>query len=156
MQNPTYVATGGKKNNRTVAEAVGAVRKMALVGIPSLGIVAIGSGGQIVEEMDFELNGIDPKLPANLEIRTSTGNGPDKDADGNEIENSVPDFGGYMNVDAVLDSVEKAANPIEAVKQLMAMAKPGVTDMEVSVAIDSLPGVAAAKQAAVLAAWKAA
>jgi hypothetical protein len=156
MQNPTYFAVGGKKNNRTVAEAVSAVRKLAIVGIPSLGIVAIGSAGQIVEELDFEANEINPKLPANLEIRVSAGNGPDKDAEGNEITNSVQDFGGFVNVDRVLDLIDKAPNAVEAIKQLISEAKPGITPDQLNSAIDNLPGVAAAKNAAVLAAWKSA
>jgi hypothetical protein len=156
QQNPIYVAPGGKPNNRTVEEAEIAVRKLRLVGIPSLGIIAEGTGGQRVEYFDFEANGINPKLPANLLIRTSAGNGPDKNEAGEEIENSVADHGSYMNVDRVLDAIKSAANAAEALAQLISEARPGIKPDQINAAIDSLPGVRLAKNEAVLAAWKAA
>lgn len=156
MQNPIYVATGGGKNNRTVAEAKNLERKLAVIGIPSLGIVADGSGGQRVELADFEANDINPAEPANLQIRTSFGNGPDKDADGNEIENSIADSGSFVNVDRVLDLLKVASDPVQAISQLLAQMQPGITDAQVNARLESIPGVAEAKRGAILKAWAAA
>ncbi len=140
-QNPIYIASGGKRNNRTLEEARSAEKKLALVGTKSLGIVAEGNGGQRVNEEDFEANDIDPALPANYLIRTSFGDGPDKDAEGNEIENSVSDQGEFQSVDKVLDAMESASDPIAGLKRLYGMTHVGVKDDELSVRIDNLPGV---------------
>lgn len=146
-QNQKYVAPGGGTNNRTVAEALAAVRLLNILGIPTLGIVAMAAAGQErVELADFEANGINPDLPANLQIRTSFGNGPD--GDGQE-ENSIADFGEYQNVDKVLDWRAAAQYPDQAAARLLATLKPGMTDSELQQALMRLPGVAKAFSAAV-------
>lgn len=150
MQNQKYVVTGGDKNNRTVAEAKIAVRLLAALGIPTLGIVAIAPGGQeIVELADFEAVGINPDLPANLEIRTSFGDGPDKNDAGEEIENSIADFGSFMSVDKTLDWRAAAQYPDLAAARLLASWKPGITAAEVQNHLMNLPGVAKAYGTAV-------
>ncbi len=145
MQNQKYVVTGGDKNNRTVVEAQLAGRLLAALGIPMLGIVAIAPGGQeIVELADFEAVGIDPLLPANLEIRTSFGNGPDLNEKGEEIENSIRDAGEFMSVDKVLDWRASAQYPDLAAARLLASWKPGITAAEIQNHLMNLPGVAKA------------
>jgi hypothetical protein len=156
MQNPIYVAIGGAKNNRTVEEARAAERKLALIGMPSLGIVAEGNGGQRVELQDFEANSINPLEPANLNIRTSFGNGPDKDSEGNEIENSIADNGSFVSVDAVLDLMKASPDVVTAISRLLSQMQPGISYPQVNARLESLPGVADAKRKAILKAWDAA
>ena len=150
MQNQKYVVTGGDKNNRTVAEARVAMRLLAALGIPALGIVAIAPGSQeVVELADFENVGINPDLPANLEIRTSLGNGPDKNEKGEEIENSIADHGEYMSVDKILDWRAADKYPDLAAAKLLATWKPGITPAETQTHLMNLPGVAKAYGTAV-------
>lgn len=146
-QNPLYVATG-KKNNRTVEEAHKAERILSATGTPALGIVAFGNGGQRVELADFEANDINPDLPLNLEIRTSWGNGPDKDANGEPIENSVADAGEFQNVDKILDTLETAPDAVSGLSRVINMTSVGLTGAALTARIDSLPGVSQAVEAA--------
>lgn len=153
MQNQKYVVTGGDRNNRTVAEAKLAGRLLAALGIPSLGIVAIAPGNQeIVELADFDTVGIKPELPANLEIRTSFGNGPDRNAAGEETENSIADHGSFMSVDKILDWRSAARHPDLAAAELLASWKAGINPVEIHARLMNLPGVAKAYGDAVAAA----
>ncbi len=149
MQNQKYVAAGGKKNNRTVAEARTIERKLAIIGMPSLGIVAEGSDGSRVELEDFDTNEINPMEPANLLIRQSVG-------DGSKEENSVPDHGEYVNVAKMSELIAKAANALVAIANILGQFRPGITNDEVNNVIESMPGVAEAKKTAVLKAWESA
>lgn len=149
-QNEKYVAPGGGKNNRTLAEGQKAAALLNALGIQTFGIVALAAGGgERVEAFDFEPNGIDPTLPANLAIRTSFGNGPD--GDGQE-ENSIADSGDFRSVDAVLDWRAAAQYPDEAARRLLSEVKPGLTYQEQTNALMNLPGVAKAFGSAVAAA----
>lgn len=149
-QNEKYVAPGGGKNNRTLAEGKKAVALLNVLGIQTFGIVALAAGGgERVEEADFEVNGIDSTLPANLEIRTSWGNGPDGDG---QAENSIADAGEFRNVDKVLDWRASAQYPDQAARRLLSEVKPGLNDLEQINALMNLPGVAKAFGSAVAAA----
>ena len=81
-----------KTDNSTLGVARTLVDKRKVLGLPCYGIVAIATGSQaIIDEADFEANGIDAYLPCNLSIRIGIGNGGDDSA-------AVADFGNYINV----------------------------------------------------------
>lgn len=146
MQNQKFVAPNAA-NNRTLAEAYQAVKKLNLIGQSTFGIVAIG-GTDVVEEADFSINGINPDLPANLEIRCKVG----KPASEEQMQ---PEWGEYQNVDKILDIVAKA-NAEDAINQLLAMLIPGITSEQQLQRKMSIPGVSAGYSAALTAAWNAA
>lgn len=148
-QNQKYVAPGGGTNNRTVLEGQAAAKLLVALGVQTFGIVAIAPGGQErVELADFEANGINPALPANLEIRTSWGNGPDATGE----ENSIADWGEFHSVDKVLDWRAAAQYPDQAAARLIQSVKPGLTELQQHQALMNLQGVAKAYGAAVSAA----
>jgi hypothetical protein len=142
MQNQKFVAPGGDKNNRTVAEAQAAERLYGKLGIQSLGIVAFAHAGQErVDMADFGSFGIDPALPANLQIRTSPSVAPDGTSSGQ--------WGEFVDVDKSLDWLSLAQFPDQAAERLLVAAKPGLTAQEIQTRLMNLPGVAKAYGAAV-------
>lgn len=99
--------------NVTLAEAKAHVNQRALVGLPNLGIVANAQGSmEMVEEVDFSANGIDPKLPNCLLIRFRKGIESDEN-------NAVPGFGDYINVGEALYHLRKAPNLRAAVVSMI-------------------------------------
>lgn len=133
--------SANQDENSTLEQARKLIRQRALLGLPSLGIVANAQGGQeMVDEADFAANSINGDSPACLLIRTSRG-------DGSTEDNAIPDFGGHINVGQTLRMIARAPNVVEGIRRVLA--NEGVT-----ADLDRLPGVSAAKVNAVLAAWE--
>jgi hypothetical protein len=147
-QNPLYLALGGKRNNRLFSEAKALEKTLTALNLPNFGITASGQGGQRVNPEDFEANDIDTAFPANFEIRTSMGNGPDKNDAGEEIENSIADYGEYQSVDKLLDTLEMAPNLLVGAERIICMFHPSLKGQELNTYIDNLPTVRTAVESA--------
>lgn len=106
-------ASADPTENVTLAEAKSLVNKRALVGLPNLGIFANAQGSQeVVEEVDFSANGIDPKSRNCLLIKVV--DRPDR-----EDSAAVKAFDDYINVGETLYHLRKAPNLRDAVVSMI-------------------------------------
>jgi hypothetical protein len=146
-----YIATDPTQN-ATLAQAQKLIKQRALVGLPSLGIVANAQGSQeMVEEADFAAVGINGASPACLLIRIRKGKDAGEDA-------TVPGFGDFINVGETLEALGKAPNLMAGVvsmihnetNQIGAVYVPGEAERRIA----SIPIVQRAAAAALQDAWE--
>ena len=131
-------------NTRTLDEAKYAVRKLPAIGQQTFGIFLNTPGSQAYVPADEA--GVEE---GDWQIRHKIGKASDDD-------NAVGQHGEYESADKVLDTIEKAAGPQEAIAQLLAMFNPGMTPEATTARIMSMSGVRDRFNKAVRLAWEAA
>lgn len=131
-------------NTRTLEEAQYAVRKLTAIGQQTFGIFLNSPGSQAYVPADEA--GV---TEGDWLIRRKVGKASDDD-------NFIAQSGEYESADKVLDLIEKAPNPQEAISQLLAMFNPGMTPEAVNSRIMAMSGVQDRFNKAVRLAWEAA
>lgn len=144
MKKTSVPTTSLPGNTRTLEEAKYAVRKLTAIGQPTFGIFLNTPGSQAYVPADEA--GV---TEGDWIIRCKAGKPSDDD-------NFVAGHGEYQSADKVLDLIEKATNPQEAITQLLQMFNPGMTPEATNSRIMAMAGVQDRFNKAVRLAWEAA
>ena len=128
----------GQTQTATLTDARKLVSLRAILQMPCHGVFGQLAGGQIIPDEEF-VAGQDPAiLLIKVVDRPENPDSPD-----------VREFDDFINVGATWDTIRRAPHADAAIKRMIAMESPGISDSAIENRLMNLPGVQSAWRAAI-------